>query len=319
MKRIDVTLPPIRDDDAGYTYLCRLVEAVTSNPEHTYIFNFSKCSTIAHNGLVVIGGLCNFLQQQEKPSLGFSLSNFLAVRPKKVGFEFSSINSNLLSKLKKIGFLNYVEPDLGDPNRSPDYIGYREHEIIQDDSEIVNHLRDSWLTSEKLKISEELKHAIISKIYEIYVNAYGHGLKENASCLSVISCGSYEPKEKTLCLSVLDLGCGIVKTVQKHMGIEKSLQAFEWALETGNSTRTDSAKDLPRGLGFGILKEFAHINQGKLTICSDHFMASVNKDGEYSIEHMPSCLSGTLVSISINCDDRYYRFTNEVSNSETYF
>lgn len=318
MERINVSLPPIRDDAAGYTYLCRLVEAVTLNSDYAYIFNFSRCSVLNHNGLAVVGGLCNYLTQQNVGAKGFGLATLLAVRPKKVGFDFSSISSSLLNNLKKTGFLNYVEPDLGEPSYSPDYIGYREHKY-QDDTDIVNHLKDSWLTSEKLQMSEELKSAVISKIYEIFVNAYGHGLKDNLVNQSVISCGNYDSKEKKLSLSVLDLGGGIVKTVQEHTKLSDKRKALEWALETGNSTRTDSAPDLPRGLGFGILKDFVSVNEGKLTICSDTFMVNVGGNGAYVIEDMPACLAGTLVSITINCDNRYYRFSAESDEHETYF
>lgn len=317
MNRVDVNLPPIRDDGAGYTYLCRLIEAVTSNSEHNYVFNFSRCSVLSHNGMAVIGGLCNYLKERDAAN-GFRLSTLLAVRPQKVGFDFSSISSSLLPKLKETGFLAHIESSAEKPSGSSDYIGYREHKY-QDDTEIVNHLKYSWLTSEKLKMSEELKSAIISKIYEIFVNAYGHGLKTNPFNQSVISCGNYDSKEKKLSLSVLDLGCGIVKTVQAHTKLTGEREALEWALETGNSTRTDSAPDLPRGLGFGILKDFVTINKGKLTICSDMFMVNVASNGEYIIEDMPAKLAGTLVSITINCDDRYYKFSDENSDSETFF
>jgi len=235
---------------------------------------------------------------------GLGLPKFFA--PQKVGFNIENISPLLMSKLQTLGFWNYVKPDFGIKG-NPDYIGYRQHDTVLEDYEIINHLQDSWLTGEKLSISALLKNEIISRIYEIFVNAYGHGLKENQQRQSVISCGDYDVKTKQLSLSVLDFGGGIIQSVQKHTKIRNKKEAFQWALEIGNSTRTDSSIDLPRGLGFGILKDFVKINEGCLKICSDSFIATVDKNGNYIIKEMQGFLSGTLVSITINCgkNDHY--------------
>ncbi|HIF9339230.1 TPA: hypothetical protein ACX6RV_003401 [Photobacterium damselae] len=319
-KRYNIILPPIRDDASGYTYLSRLSSAILSEPQHRYVFDFSKCSTISHNGLAVIGGICNYLKRHEESTSnlrGLGLSSWLA--PQKVGFNIDGITAPLMDKLRLIGFWNYVEPNYGVIG-SKDYIGYREHETVLEDAEIINHLKDSWLTSGKLSMSEPLKLEIVSSIYEIFVNAYGHGLKDNPYGQSVISCGYYDPKSKELSLSVLDFGGGIVESVQKHIDIPDKQDAFEWALEVGNSTRTDSCPDLPRGLGFGILKEFVQLNGGVLRVCSDSYMATVDKSGDYVTEEISGFLAGTLVSITVKCDNKHYKFRTEVVDElPTYF
>ena len=218
-----------------------------------------------------------------------------------------------MDRLRLLGFWNYVNPDYG-VIRSGDYIGYREHSAVLEDSQIIAHLQDSWLTNEKLSMSELLKSEIISSIYEIFVNAYGHGLKDNPNNQSVISCGYYEPKDKRLSLSVLDFGGGIVSSVQRHTSISDKEKAFKWALEIGNSTRTDSAPDIPRGLGFGILKGFISLNGGMLRVCSDSYMATVDPSGNYVTKSISGCFLGTLVSITVNCDNKHYKFMSEVDN-----
>jgi len=320
--RYNIELRPIRDDRAGYNYLCKLSNAIISNPQNYYVFDFSKCSVISHNGLAFIGAIGNYLNhynKRSKDNLFFGLK--YALYPQSyIGFNIDGMRAPLMKKLKDNGFWNHLEPEYGFSGIAEDYIGYREHQTVLEDSEIINHLRYSWLTNEKILMSEELKSEIISSIYEIFVNAYGHGLKDNPKGLSVISCGHYDSKKKELALSVLDFGGGIVKSVQKHKENLNNKESFKWALETGNSTRTDSSPDLPRGLGFGILKDFVHINCGKLTVCSGDFMATVDSDGEYVISDMPDHLAGTLVSITVNCDDNYYKFvTEEVESLPTYF
>jgi anti-sigma regulatory factor (Ser/Thr protein kinase) len=309
---VRIPLPPIRDDDAGYKYLSKLADFITSSPNNIYIFDFSKCSIISHNGLVVIGGLCNYLKQNEKSRSmfnGFGLKSLLYTQ-KKIQFSIEKISPRLMERLQELGFWDYVQPDYGIVGSS-DYIGYRQHDTVLNDSQIVDHLKDSWLTNEKLSVSESLKAEIVSSIYEIFINAYGHGLKDNHNQQSVISCGYYEPKEKKLSLSVLDLGGGIVNSVQKHIPLLGKEAAFSWALQVGNSTRTDSAPDLPRGLGFGILKAFVMINGGVLRVCSDSYMATVNPQGIYVTKSVPGRLLGTLVSITVNCDDKHYKFKSE--------
>lgn len=313
-QRYSIYLPPIRDDESGYSYLSKLSKQVLEAPEHFYIFDFSRCSIITHNGLVVIGGICNFLEQYEASTAmlkGLGIKNLFST--KKVGFNIDTINPRLMDRMRQLGFWNYVQPDYG-VVCSSDYIGYREHNTVLEDSQIVAHLQESWLTNEKLSMSELLKAEIVSSIYEIFVNAYGHGLRDNPRNQSVVSCGYFEPKEKKLSLSVLDLGGGIVNSVQRHTPISDKKQAFKWALEIGNSTRTDSAPDMPRGLGFGILKEFISLNGGILRVCSDAYMATIDQSGEYLTESIPGYFHGTLISITVNCDNKHYSFKSEVNN-----
>lgn len=82
-ERVDVVMPPIRDDESGYKYLSKISHDILSNPQHSYIFDFSKCSTISHNGLVVIGGICDYLKQHEAKTTmfrGFGLPNLFSIQ-----------------------------------------------------------------------------------------------------------------------------------------------------------------------------------------------------------------------------------------------
>ncbi len=309
-----IFLPPIRDDKSGYNYLSKLAELIFSLPNDIYIFDFSKCSIISHNGLAVIGGLCNYLKRYEKVrnmSKGFGIRSFINI--KKVQFSIEKINPRLMDRLHNLGFWNYMQSDDGTVESS-DYIGYRQHDTALKDSKIINHLKDSWLTNEKLSVSESLKAEIVSSIYEIFVNAYGHGLRDNYNQQSVISCGYYDSKEKKLSLSVLDFGGGIVNSVQQHIPSLSKEAAFNWALKAGNSTRTDSEPDLPRGLGFGILKEFVLLNGGELRVCSDAYTATVHPSGAYVTQSVQGLLLGTLVSITVNCDNKHYKLKSETDN-----
>lgn len=319
MMRYNIKLPPIRDDMSGYFYLSRLSDAVISNPDSSYVFYFENCSTISHNGLAVIGGLCNYITQhhENKNPVESALNKVLGVR--KVGFNIDNISQKVMEKITDCGFWNYIKPEYGISFNSK-RIGYREHETVLEDSQIINHLRDNWITNDKIAMSDALKEEVVSSIYEIFVNAYGHGLKDNPLGKRVISCGNYDQKSKELSLSVLDFGGGIVNSVQGNQNIHDKKIAFEWALKNGNSTRTDSPPDLPRGLGFGILKEFVKVNQGNLIVVSDEYLATVGKNGEYSTVALPGHFHGTMVNITVKCDNRYYKLRKEpIEESNTYF
>ncbi|MNJ69639.1 hypothetical protein D3C77_660130 [compost metagenome] len=53
------------------------------------------------------------------------------------------------------------------------------------------------------------------------------------------------------------------------------------------------------------------INGGVLRVCSDSYMAKVNPHGLYITQSMPGKLLGTLVSITVNCDDKHYKLKSE--------
>lgn len=309
-----IQLPPIRDDVPGYYYLSKLSEFIISEPDSNYIFDFSRCSTISHNGIAVVGGLCDYLKKHED-SMGIfrNLGRRFLAPSQKVSFSIEKISPIIMDRLTQLGFWDYVQPNYGVIDTT-DYIGYRQHATVLQDSQIIDHLQDSWLTNEKLSVSTSLKAEIVSSIYEIFVNAYGHGLKDNHRQQCVISCGYYEPKVQKLSLSVLDFGGGIVQSVKRHIPRIEKETAFKWALEVGNSTRTDSEADLPRGLGFGILKDFVKVNRGVLRICSDGYMATAGASGNYVTQSVPGHFSGTLVSVTVNCDDKHYKLKSEIDD-----
>ena len=111
------------------------------------------------------------------------------------------IENNFLSHFSKENFSGYPKGD---------YIGYRQHTGLLDPNEIALHLNYQWLSDEKISLSKNLRSAIVSRILEIFMNAYGHGVVNNKlQGVGVTSCGQYYRKEKKLRLTVVDFGCGI--------------------------------------------------------------------------------------------------------------
>lgn len=324
MSKVRVSVPTIKYDDNGFHQILKIAEVVTSAPKNNFDFDFSKCSKLEHHGVVLLGGLARYVNFQNT-KLTRSLIGFLnaqSIATAGVMFDVISMSNLIREKLIENNFLSHFSQDNFDGYASGDYIGYREHNNLLDEDNIAEHLSEQWLSDDKVRFSSALKDVLISKIFEIFMNAYGHGASvQDLSQLGVYSCGQYDRKEKTLCLSVLDFGPGIATNVRKFKGnIECDAEAMKWALVRGNSTGTDSVKEgMPRGLGFDLLSDFVKLNLGELRVYSNKAYAKICEGNDFIVGTHGFSFPGTLVSIKINCDDRYYRFKSEEKAQVKYF
>lgn len=319
MERVTIEVPSLRDDQTGYSYLLRLASSVVTDPYRKFEFDFKKCAILDQNAVAMLGGLARYVDAHNT----FTNRGFrgLILPRASVMFKVDTMSSLISEQLIKNNFLSHFSMEHFDGYPKGDYIGYREHTEYLDATEIALHLSNEWLSDEKLSISTELKNAIVSKIFEIFMNAYGHGAEPaGIAGLGVISCGMHKKKEKQLKLTVIDFGAGIATNVRRFLKKEMSDQeCMSWALQRGHSTKTDSMDDIPRGLGFGLLAEFVSLNEGGFKVFSNGACASVERDGTYSVKNVKYPFSGTMVNISINCDGRHYLFVSEHETTEQFF
>lgn len=315
-----IEVPSIKDDEKGNNFLIKLAENIINDPFRHFNFNFKKCAVLDQNAVALIGGLARYVDAHN--TLSNALRRGLLVSSCGVMFQVDSMSQIISNQLIENNFLSHFSNEHFAGYPEGDYIGYRQHLNHLDPNEIASHLNHQWLSDEKLSISPELKSAIVSRILEIFLNAYGHGVeKNNVKGLGVTSCGQYFKKERKLKLTVVDFGCGVIENVKEHLKVEISdINAMKWALETGNSTKTDSMdENIPRGLGFGLLRSFVSLNRGDFSVFSNSCCAKVLDIDAYSVSKIKIPFNGTMVSISINCDDRHYKFISDVSGPEQYF
>lgn len=322
-----IEIPSIRDNTAGYNYLLKLSRFIIENPHDYFDFNFHKCAILDQNAVAVLGGLTRYIvayrQSQSKSPRNFYKRLFLP--PVQITFQIESLSKPLLHHLKNNQFLPYIT-DQNKPNFPlEDSIGYKHHMDYMDANEIATHLNYHWLSDERISISPTLKQSIVSRILEIFLNAYGHGVEKNhISNIGVTSCGQYFKDVKTLKLTVVDFGCGIISNVKTHLSDTHpnldDASAMKWALEMGNSTRTDSLNmNIPRGLGLDLLRDFVRINGGTLSVYSNSCCAAVGVDGAYQVSELKNPFAGTIVNIAIICDDRHYKYASEPNGPEQFF
>lgn len=324
---MQIDIPSIRDNIQGYDYLLKLSRLIVENPDDYFVFNFNKCAVLDQNAVAILGGLARYIDAYRK-SKNTTTRNFykrLLLPHNQITFQTESMSQPLLRHLTSNQFLPHItkQDNLFLPRE--DSIGYMQHMDYMDTNEIADHLNYHWLSDERISISPTLKQSIVSRMLEIFLNAYGHGVERNhMPGLGVTSCGQYFKNAKKLKLTVVDFGYGIISNVKKHFSATNpnldDASAMKWALEMGNSTKTDSLNmNIPRGLGLDLLRDFVKINGGALSVYSNSCCAKVDEKGIYVVSEMKNPFAGTIVNIAIICDDRHYKFISESNGPEQFF
>ena len=290
LAELRIRIPRINDSAWDYQTLSRIWnEARSASPGRQVLFDFTDCMFIRPNAVVVLGGLCRMILREGGSVL------FLA----------STMSASVLSVLQQNGFAHAMgASDVPWPGNA---IPYREYSSPERDA-IVTSLRADWLGRGWISVSDALADAIMGQVWELFTNAFEHG----KSPIGVISCGQFFPKSRELLLSIADFGIGIPANVSLYRGADCSgSEAMSAAFKRGFTT---SNATYPRGMGLDLVKEFVQKANGCLEIFSYGGHARIDAHGE-RYQTIPPVFDGTLVQIKIQCDDRFYRLSNELDQS----
>lgn len=177
----------------------------------------------------------------------------------------------------------------------------------EDEESLVRYLMNDWMGLGWTRMSDTLKSTILSRTYEIYSNAFTHG----RSRIGTISCGRRLLSDHRLSLTVVDFGVGIPLRVRQYLRRRdlSAPEALEWAFAEGHTT----VKDLPRGIGLALLRDFVRQNRGSATVMSHDGLAWVGSTGAASrfgaragFGLLPAgspSFRGTVFTLEFNCDD----------------
>lgn len=91
---------------------------------------------------------------------------------------------------------------------------------------------------------------------------------------------------------------------------------LEWALQKGASTST-APEDSTKGLGLSLLTDFIRLNQGWMDIYSHEGHLRVDGVGVKTTE-LDVGFEGTLITIGLRCDERFYIFADEVGDDQVF-
>lgn len=270
--------------------LFRVWHEITQIPED-YLklrVDFHYCEFLGHIGVAFLGGIVRLVES----------------RGGNVTFDWNTLPHKIRTNLAQNGFLY----DFG-YNREPwdgNSVPYRS-DRQRDPTAIADYLRYKWLGKGWVNISPGLQEAITGKVLEIYDNAFEH----SQSAIGVFSCGQNYPKAGTLQLTVVDFGIGIPNSVRSlpENSDKTATEALKWAFELGNSTKKNNG--IGRGAGLHILHEFVVKNHGKLMIFSNDGYVVIGDNG-VRYKNICTSFSGTLINISLKCDESYYCLASEV-------
>ncbi|MDP2227244.1 MAG: hypothetical protein Q8J78_07175 [Moraxellaceae bacterium] len=294
---IRITVPALRGDKSGYKWMFYLIAEVVRNPKRGFFVDFRHCSKMDYGIIALFGALAkyvDFINGNSRRGIG-RFFNTNGVR-----FLEKTMSPLIGKSLMENNFLSHFSYQDNQSVSGGSYIGYREHDNFLDPDEIIFHLENNWLSDDRVILATDLKNDIVSHVYEVFANAYGHGLRDNG--MGAVSCGEYNIKKKELRLCVVDFGAGVSDMVKSFIdeGLSDT-EAMRWALSRGHSTHTDSmVSGLPRGLGFHLLKDYFKRRYGSIAIYSNGCYALAD-GGEYEVASIGGVrFKGTLVDIKIN-------------------
>jgi anti-sigma regulatory factor (Ser/Thr protein kinase) len=281
-------VPTINDKPKDFGCLFQLWQQVQEDTKEV-IFDFSECYFLRQNAVAFLGGLARLIESRDG----------------KVIFNWETVKNHVSMNLKQNGFMYAFkaleEPWLGNS------IPYRE-DRCQNRDDLVYYLAEQWLGRGWVNISNLLQGVIVAATLEVYANAFEHGRTD----IGVFSCGQHYPKLGELKLSVVDFGVGIpqnVRNFQKNPNLPAD-KALEWAFQKGTTTRSGNVTG---GIGLDYLKQFVHINKGKLQILSHDGCATIDEKQEIYVRTQ-TFFGGTLVNITLLCDESRYALDFEADD-----
>ncbi|MEM9906251.1 MAG: ATP-binding protein [Cyanobacteria bacterium P01_D01_bin.44] len=289
----------LADQPRHFDKLFRLLERVQGFCEEAssqdLLINFNYCEFLGHSGVAFLGGL----------------AQLVIARGGRVSFDWQTLQPKIYANLAQNGFLfEFGHPR---PPRDGNSIPYR-CDTGFDHRDIIDYLQYYWLGKGWVNISAPLQQAITGQTSEIYLNAFDH----SQSAIGVFSCGQHYPKLGILQLTVLDFGIGIadcVRSLPQNQGLSTE-QALAWAFESGNTTQQQPG--VSRGLGLALLKDFIQRNRGSLLIYSNDGCLNIDDNG-ISYRDRLIDFSGTLVNISLRCDETVYTLDSDAAPQESWF
>lgn len=229
--------------------------------------------------------------------IGLTFLFYISVLPL---FAESNNKSLSITCNKKILDLLYKSDYIDEKITSTDYdiAPLLKKNIVQvHKSEDVLKLVSKITKEAPIKMSEDLQEILASKIGEMYINAMEHSESDY-----VIGAKYYKNQKDTYCFVCCDFGIGIpTKVMQTNTDIVNSQKAFEWAMKPGNST---VKSDIPRGLGLGLLKDFAQANNGVIRMVSNDMYYRF-QNGENRYKQLKHSLQGTLFEMDIIADNKH--------------
>jgi signal transduction histidine kinase len=280
-----ISVKTVNDGWSDFDYLFELWSQV-QGPRRRITFDFTECRFLRQNAVAFLGGL----------------ARLIAYRSGNVSFAWNTLHENVRTNLAQNGFLEAFGE--GEQPWTGNAIPYRE-DSPSDEKQIAAYLRNQWLGRSWVAVSPLLRDEIVSRVVEIYDNAFVHA----HAPIAVVSCGQHYPHLQRLSLTVVDFGIGIPASVRAYLGNPElsAADSIAWALQRGTTTKPSS---ISRGLGLDLLATFVKTNKGRLEIFSGGGYAVITEYAENTVDR-GIAFAGAMINITLECDERYYCLDSE--------
>ncbi|MCL1463387.1 ATP-binding protein [Argonema galeatum] len=290
---VTLNIPTVNDELKDFDTLFQLWQQVGESCSDV-TFDFSKCFFLKPNAVAFLGGLIRFIQSREG----------------KTTINKDTLNNKVKMNLQQNGFM-YTFCEDKEPWQG-NSVPYRE-DAKQNKDGLVYYLAEQWLGRDWVQMGQNLRNVIVGRVWEIYANAFEHGRTD----IGVFSCGQHYPKLNQLKLTVVDFGVGIPSNVRQFQNkptlpVDKAL---EWAFQAGTSTRQGGVAG---GVGLDYLKKFVKINRGKLEFFSQDGYVAIDENQEIYQSRQPF-FQGTLVNITLQCEEALYILASDADDEEPLF
>ncbi len=274
---MEIPIPKIESDFQGFTTLIDLAERVSLLEYTTIALNMSGATWVDANMCAPLGAILYSTSRR---------SNMV---------RFEHISERVQRIFQKNGFLSYY----GHVKAIDEWgttIQYQRFER-KDDRFFGAYIEQHFKNKAIPEMSEPLRKKFWESIFELFSNAVIHSETQ----LGIFTCGQNFPNKKHINFAIADLGIGIPQTLINKKGLRFSPEeAIDWAMQGANTTKTGS---IPGGLGLKLLREFIHLNHGRIQVVSSTGYWEQCADGAVVKKNFPHPFPGTVVSIEINTAD----------------
>lgn len=255
-----------------------------------------------------IAELQNIITKAENPNLEISVTYNTRIS-KNIAFLLGCLHSwgKLYGKdvkfivsdntYKHIRDLNVIEnPEQPKKNRR--------FKILQHPREAID-LSLAIINEAPVKMKNDLKESLASKIGEMYINAFEHS--ESLLVIGGNYFNSTKNGKRKYTFTCYDAGIGIIKKVQIFNQGLSDTEALQWAIIKGNSTQP--IPGVTRGCGLDLLHNFTQVNEGSIRICSNNLYYEFNGQSEsQKFRQLKNIFYGTAFEMDFIASDSMYIF-----------
>lgn len=281
-----VHVPRLGDRFLDWSNLFRTIALVQEHPDPIRL-DFSHCSFLASNAVAALGLAISLRQASGRQTTVL----------------WDSFQADVLANLMKNGFAgSYGHKNHPWTGNTIPFVNHREC----NEDVITSFLKDEWIERGWINISSELTSLIVSNVWEAYGNTFEH----SGSIVGAFSCGQYFPNMRHLSLTIADAGVGIPANVRNYLGErdKTGAEALKWAFTSGNSTKSEEG--ISRGVGLELIRNLLAVNGGTLYMFSGDGRATI-QNGIISFQTLSRPVCGTLIHLTLVCDDRRYQLKRE--------